>query len=85
LAANAEFDLTGSYSDPDQSSQQSHGTQGSRSDGAGKNWELLGKVKADTTILLDFSPKGGPSNLKGKWKNPPQLLEFTGLLGTSWK
>jgi hypothetical protein len=30
-------------------------------------WRLSGKVKGDQ-ILVDFSPKGGPKNLVGKWE-----------------
>ena len=84
LAANAKFDFTGSYSDPNHPHclreiyvtgpkavvSGTDGNPGCPADGAGKKWKLLGKVKADT-ILVDFSPKGGPSNLKGQWEPAP--------------
>mmetsp|Transcript_19370 Transcript_19370/g.36580 ORF Transcript_19370/g.36580 Transcript_19370/m.36580 type:complete len:154 (-) Transcript_19370:124-585(-) len=35
-------------------------------DGSGSVWRLVGDVQGET-ITVDFSPKGGPSNLKGKW------------------
>jgi hypothetical protein len=85
LAANAKFDFTGSYSDPNHPNclreiyatgpktvvvRGTDGNPGCPADGAGKKWELRGKIKADT-ILVDFSPKGGPSNLKGKWEPAP--------------
>ena len=31
------------------------------------HWRLLGKIISDTEILVDFSPKGGPKDLEGKW------------------
>jgi hypothetical protein len=84
LAAKAKFDFTGSYSDPNHPNclreiivmgpkavvSGTDGDPGCPADGAGKKWELLGKVKANT-ILVDFSPKGGPSNLKGQWEPAP--------------
>mmetsp|Transcript_22802 Transcript_22802/g.52264 ORF Transcript_22802/g.52264 Transcript_22802/m.52264 type:complete len:193 (-) Transcript_22802:101-679(-) len=30
-------------------------------------WKIKGKVKSDTEVLIDFSPKGGPSDLVGKY------------------
>ena len=33
-------------------------------DGSGKEWNLAGKIQGDN-ILVDFSPKGGPKDLKG--------------------
>lgn len=44
------------------------GTDGSPAcppDGSGTPWTLSGTILDDSTILVDFSPKGGPSNLKG--------------------
>ena len=40
------------------------GNPGCPADGAGKEWNLLGKVEGDE-ILVDFTPKGGPKDLKG--------------------
>jgi hypothetical protein len=84
LAANAESVITGLYSDPKHPNclreinvagpkavvSGTDGNPGCPADGAGKKWELLGKVQADT-ILVDFSPKGGPSDLKGQWEPTP--------------
>uniref|UniRef100_A0A7S2A4W8 Uncharacterized protein n=1 Tax=Trieres chinensis TaxID=1514140 RepID=A0A7S2A4W8_TRICV len=42
------------------------GTPGCPEDGSGNVWRLTGTVE-DNTILVDFSPKGGPANLKGVW------------------
>ena len=46
------------------------GTPGCPPDGSGRPWSLTGKVEQDT-ILIDFSPKGGPKNLKGVWEPSP--------------
>lgn len=43
------------------------GTPGCTADGPTKAWRLAGKVKGDQ-IFVDFSPKGGPKNLLGKWE-----------------
>lgn len=40
------------------------GTPGCPADGSGKGWNLVGKVQGDS-ILVDFTPKGGPPGLKG--------------------
>lgn len=40
------------------------GTPGCPVDGSGNAWVLTGKVSGKQ-ILVDFSPKGGPKNLKG--------------------
>jgi hypothetical protein len=40
------------------------GTPGCPPDGAGKEWNLVGKIQGDS-ILVDFTPKGGPKDLKG--------------------
>mmetsp|Transcript_12428 Transcript_12428/g.30330 ORF Transcript_12428/g.30330 Transcript_12428/m.30330 type:complete len:192 (-) Transcript_12428:214-789(-) len=34
-----------------------------------KKWRLEGTVESDSTVLIDFEPKGGPSNLLGKWED----------------
>ena len=36
--------------------------------GEGNPWKLQGKIEGDA-IFVDFSPKGGPSNLLGKWED----------------
>lgn len=43
------------------------GTPGCTSSGPTKAWRLSGKVKGDQ-IFVDFSPKGGPKDLVGKWE-----------------
>mmetsp|Transcript_2289 Transcript_2289/g.3151 ORF Transcript_2289/g.3151 Transcript_2289/m.3151 type:complete len:149 (+) Transcript_2289:97-543(+) len=40
------------------------GTPGCPPDGSGRAWKLSGIVDG-SNILVDFSPKGGPRNLKG--------------------
>eukprot|EP00543_Licmophora_paradoxa_P004296 CAMPEP_0202457764 /NCGR_PEP_ID=MMETSP1360-20130828/14692_1 /ASSEMBLY_ACC=CAM_ASM_000848 /TAXON_ID=515479 /ORGANISM="Licmophora paradoxa, Strain CCMP2313" /LENGTH=142 /DNA_ID=CAMNT_0049077925 /DNA_START=7 /DNA_END=435 /DNA_ORIENTATION=- len=79
LIANAA-DFTGSYSDPKHPNclreivmdgkeakiSGTDGTPGCPVDGSGKQWALSGKVAGDE-ILVDFSPKGGPKDLKGIW------------------
>lgn len=42
------------------------GNPGCPPDGSGEEWQLLGQI-VDDTILVDFSPKGGPKDLKGVW------------------
>jgi hypothetical protein len=78
-AANA-VDFTGSYTDPfhpncqrvitmDGSSAKLVGTDGTPAcptDGSGAAWSLEGLVQGDE-ILVDFTPKGGPKDLKGVW------------------
>ena len=75
-------DFSGSYSDPNHPNCQrvivvkdsavklsgTDGNPGCPPDGSGKAWTLTGQVNGDT-ILVDFSPKGGPANLKGVWDN----------------
>lgn len=81
MIANAA-DLTGSYSDPKHPNCQreivvnglnadikgTDGTPGCPPDGSGKAWKLQGKINAEgDSIFVDFSPKGGPKDLKGAW------------------
>ena len=30
-------------------------------------WKIQGKMKTNDEVMIDFSPKGGPANLLGKW------------------
>ena len=86
LVANA-VDFNGSYSDPkhpnckreivvvagksrDAKVSGTDGTPGCPPDGSGKAWNLVGAIEGDK-ILVDFSPKGGPANLKGNWEPSP--------------
>lgn len=78
------FDFTGSYADPNHpnckreisvsgASAKVSGTDGNPgcpASGAGKPWSLVGEVN-EKTILVDFTPKGGPKNLKGAWEDSP--------------
>mmetsp|Transcript_34523 Transcript_34523/g.41299 ORF Transcript_34523/g.41299 Transcript_34523/m.41299 type:complete len:186 (+) Transcript_34523:87-644(+) len=32
-------------------------------------WKITGEVRGDAEVKLDFSPKGGPADLPGKWDN----------------
>jgi hypothetical protein len=45
------------------------GTPGCQADGQKetKKWELEGELRGENDILIDFSKKGGPKNLLGKW------------------
>ena len=45
------------------------GTPGCQADGQKetKKWELEGELRGENEILIDFSKKGGPKNLLGKW------------------
>jgi hypothetical protein len=82
LVANANADFNGSFNDPNHTNCQRvisakgavasmKGTDGIPGpgcpvDGSGKAWTLTGKISGDN-ILVDFSPKGGPPDLKGTW------------------
>ncbi len=46
------------------------GNPGCPPDGSGKGWTLVGSVKEDK-IFVDFTPKGGPKDLEGKWEADP--------------
>jgi hypothetical protein len=46
------------------------GTPGCPPDGSGRKWALTGIIDGDT-ILIDFTPKGGPKDLKGVWEPSP--------------
>ena len=76
---NAVVDFSGPYADPkhpnclrsievvtksDVSVSGTDGTPGCPADGSGNPWKLSGSVSG-STILVDFSPKGGPKNLQG--------------------
>jgi hypothetical protein len=79
-SANAATDLfAGSYSDPNHPNCQrviatvspgkvsvsgTDGNPGCPPNGSGKGWKLDGTVSG-SSIVVDFSPKGGPANLKG--------------------
>lgn len=79
LVVNA-VDFSGSYADPFHPNCQrvilmegssaklkgTDGTPGCPADGSGRAWTLDGTVKGDE-IFVDFTPKGGPKDLKGIW------------------
>jgi len=84
MAGNA-VDFSGSYGDPNHPNclrevqvvspsladvTGTDGTPGCPPDGSGRKWSLTGKIEGDS-ILIDFSPKGGPKNLKGVWEPSP--------------
>jgi hypothetical protein len=84
LAVNA-VDFSGSYADPFHPNclrevqvvspsladvTGTDGTPGCPPDGSGRKWSLTGKI-VDDSILIDFTPKGGPKNLKGVWESSP--------------
>jgi len=74
--------LSGEYSDPNHPNCIRHikvaadgihayvsgtdGNPGCPQDGSGKAWGLDGTVRPPDTIIVDFSPKGGPKSLEGK-------------------
>ena len=79
-------DFTGTYADPNHpnckreisvsgASAKVSGTDGNPgcpASGAGQQWSLAGEVQTnEKTILVDFTPKGGPKNLKGVWEESP--------------
>jgi hypothetical protein len=87
MTANAvgSVDFTGSYADPNHPNclrevrvvggnqadvSGTDGTPGCPADGSGNKWDLMGKVEGDS-ILVDFTPKGGPKDLKGVWEAAP--------------
>lgn len=43
------------------------GTPGCQAGQETKKWELEGELRGENEILIDFSKKGGPKNLLGKW------------------
>jgi len=58
------------------------GSPGCPPDGSGDAWTLQGTIDLDTsTIVVDFSPKGGPKNLKGRRDEVGILWEDNNL----WK
>lgn len=77
-------DFSGDYSDPKHPNCKrqvnvlgqtayvtgTDGTPGCPADGSGRPWKLVGKVNGDD-IFVDFSPKGGPMDLEGKWETQP--------------
>lgn len=78
-------DFTGSYADPNHTNclrevqmvsgnmatlSGTDGDPGCPADGSGEKWSLIGKVDEDS-IFVDFSPKGGPKDLKGVWEPEP--------------
>lgn len=78
IVSNA-IDFAGAYSDPnhpfckreifvvDRETVKVRGTDGNPGcppDGSGTPWELMGRIHGNS-ILVDFTPKGGPKDLKG--------------------
>lgn len=85
LSVNAVVDFTGSYADPfhpnclrevqvvSPTLADVSGTDGNPAcppDGTGRKWSLVGQIDGDS-ILIDFTPKGGPKDLKGVWESSP--------------
>ena len=95
--ATSSDPFTGKYGDPKHpnckreivvsSSNQARvsgtdGTPGCPPDGSGKPWTLSGTVDGPT-ILVDFSPKGGPANLKGVYDtSDPEGIQWPD--GNKW-
>ena len=57
------------------------GNPGCPPDGAGKTWKLVGKVEG-SNVFVDFSPKGGPKDLKGVFDASSQAIKWPD--GNSW-
>ena len=47
--------------------QGTDGDPGCPADGSGTKWTLTGKIEGIHTILVDFTPKGGPKDLRGEF------------------
>merc|ERR1712071_157070 len=91
--ANAA-DFTGSYSDPNHPNcarlvaiegetaliMGADGNPGCPT-GEGRPWKLVGKASGDN-IFVDFSPKGGPKDLKGVWEAKPPGIRWPD--GNKW-
>lgn len=89
FAAQA-VDVTGSYLDPDQpycgrvitskgrnalSVSVTDGNPGCPPDGSGKKWTLMGKVRG-SNLVVDFTPKGGPRNVKGIYNENGRSIKW---------
>jgi hypothetical protein len=89
--AGDDINFAGSYSDPFHTNCQRvivvptpttailYGTDGNPScpaDGSGKSWELTGTIDG-SNIYVDFTPKGGPRDLKG-------VFDTTSSPGIKW-
>lgn len=52
------------------------GNPGCESGSTTKSWKLSGRVEGES-IYVDFSPKGGPKDLVGKWEDAaPQGIRW---------
>ena len=47
----------------------------------GKRWKITGKINKNNDAVLDFSSKGGPKNIKAKFKE--DNIKFGD--GNSWR
>ena len=47
--------------------QGTDGNPGCPADGSGTKWTLTGKIEGTNAILVDFTPKGGPKDLRGEF------------------
>jgi hypothetical protein len=98
LVAQA-VDFTGSYIDPNHPNCQriispakasksavvltgTDGNPGCPPDGSGTTWQLMGEVKG-SNIFVDFTPKGGPKDLKGVYDATGRAIVWPD--GNSWK
>jgi len=97
---NADVNFSGKYSDPNHPNcrreividnkvkakttlKGTDGNPGCPPDGSGAEWQLPGKVKADT-IVVDFTKKGGPPNLVGKWDKSDNAPGIRWPDGNKW-
>jgi hypothetical protein len=61
-----EFTLTGTDGNP-----------GCSVDGSGlKTFQLVGKVDSESNVYVDFSPKGGPKDLKGLYDSNKRAIQW---------
>ena len=98
LVAAHAIDFSGQYSDPkhpncrreivvvDRNTVKITGTDGTPGcppDGSGRPWVLTGKINGDS-LLVDFSPKGGPKDLEGIYDDgtSPESIKWPD--GNSW-
>ncbi len=45
------------------------GNPGCPVDGSGNPWKLNGQILTEDRILVDFTGKGGPKDVKGLWED----------------
>lgn len=92
-------DFSGKYSDPkhpnckreiamvDSRNVKIAGTDGSPGcppDGSGKAWRLSGRIVGERSLLVDFTPKGGPADLEGVYDDQASPERIAWPDGNAW-